>query len=71
MCGSMFRRGGIQINISKIKCIVSLSANCSKCCLIVLLGICKTPGCGDQVLGDNMEIIRNGKERSYILKIFA
>ena len=30
-------------------------------CLIVLLGICKTPGCGDQVLGDNMDIRRNGK----------
>jgi hypothetical protein len=29
-------------------------------CLIVLLGICKHPGCGDQVLLDNMDISRNG-----------
>lgn len=35
-------------------------------CLIVLLGICKTPGCGDQVLRDNMDISRNGKESSHI-----
>ena len=29
-------------------------------CLITLLSICKHPGCGDQVLPDNMDITRNG-----------